>query len=618
MIPILLAIAAAQPATGFALIVTNNRSLDASRPDLRYADDDGIKYAKLFGEHLGQEQVVLLTEVDTETSALYPDFNQISGAPTHAELMARINTLGARLRAISGPSELYLVFAGHGDVHAGQGFVELADRRLTSTQLEQEVIRALPATRIHLILDSCNSYFMLNPRKPGGRRWASSLDPRGLLDRNPNVGAVISTSAEAMTYEWSEMQSGVFSYEVRSGLRGAADVDSDGQVTYTELAGFLQVANRTIKNDLYRPKVFLQAPGRAKGVPILALNQNQRRLRMPEGGTRRLTIRDQTGVRVLDIHKENGTSASLQLPPNTELVLTEFVIDGEKTRPSLVQRSIRADETETNIDELATRSTSLLQRSSAPVFRNAFKDPFGLRALADLDEQPNTAPRVYGVDRRDTDRLHSHLMTAAAFGQDERVGRAVAFFALPLGALIGASINTADEGRVNAVSGLLWGIGAVSLGAAIATLSTESDAESLLESFEAADLDNEESRSRAVAEAEIELERLAIRSRRRRLSSGGVGLAGAVATLGYGSLRSVVEEGRLDVDTRDAVFLITGGMMAMIGIYELFFHRYPIEHTYELYERQVRSERFSNPKQPIAPSLLLTDGGAQIGLGGRF
>ena len=31
------------PTTSFALIVTNNRSTRMSRPDLRYADDDGAK-----------------------------------------------------------------------------------------------------------------------------------------------------------------------------------------------------------------------------------------------------------------------------------------------------------------------------------------------------------------------------------------------------------------------------------------------------------------------------------------------------------------------------------------------------------------------------------------------
>jgi len=31
---------------------------------------------------------------------------------------------------------------------------------------------SIPATRSHVILDSCNSFFVLNARKPGGRRVA--------------------------------------------------------------------------------------------------------------------------------------------------------------------------------------------------------------------------------------------------------------------------------------------------------------------------------------------------------------------------------------------------------------------------------------------------------------
>ena len=617
MIPMLLALAASQPVAGFALVVANNRSLDASRPDLRYADDDGVKYARLLGEHLGNDRVVLLTELDSETRALYPDAAQRTRRPTYASLMAAVSDIGAKLQALSEPSELYVVFAGHGDVQGGQGFIELADRRLTSTQLEEKVIRAMPATRIHLILDSCNSYFMLNPRKPGGRRWASSLDPRGLLDRNPNVGAVISTSAEAMTYEWSEMQSGVFSYEVRSGLRGAADVDSDGQVTYEELAGFLRVANRTIRNDLYRPKVFAQAPGKALGVPILALKPAQRSLRLPKGGSRRLTVRDSLGVRVLDLHKEDGTAASLRLPPRAELSLSEVVVADAEARPSVIFRSLSADLATVDIDQISPAPAPLLERSSAPIFRSAFQDPFGRRALAALttDEAP---PRVYGVSQRDAGRLRSHLATAASFGRDDRVGLAMAFFALPIGAFAGASIKSASDGGVGATSGVLLGMAGLSLGLAVATLATESDEERLLEDFEAADLINEEERSRAFAEAEVELERLAARSRWRRHLEGGIALTAAVGTVGFGALRSVVQEDRFRIETGDAMLLFSGGLLAMIGVYELFFHRRPIEHTYELYEREVHRERSMGSAPPVVPTMTLSSEGAQVGFGGRF
>ena len=39
--------------SGYALVITNNRSLELSRPDLHYADDDGAKYADLLRELAG-------------------------------------------------------------------------------------------------------------------------------------------------------------------------------------------------------------------------------------------------------------------------------------------------------------------------------------------------------------------------------------------------------------------------------------------------------------------------------------------------------------------------------------------------------------------------------------
>lgn len=45
-----------------------------------------------------------------------------------------------------------------------------------------------------------------------------------------------------------------------TGLRGAADVDGNGRITYAEMTVFIHIANRPVVNDLYCPKVFSSAP----------------------------------------------------------------------------------------------------------------------------------------------------------------------------------------------------------------------------------------------------------------------------------------------------------------------------------------------------------------------
>ena len=136
------------------------------------------------------------------------------------------------------------------------------------------------AGQTHLILDSCNSYFMVRPRKPGGRPLAAGLAAdTAAIAGAPRVGAFLSTSSEQTVYEWSEIQSGIFSYLVRSGLMGGADADHDGRITYDELRGFVGVASRTVPNPAVRPHVFAQAPGGDGSQVLIDLN---------EGGAREL------------------------------------------------------------------------------------------------------------------------------------------------------------------------------------------------------------------------------------------------------------------------------------------------------------------------------------------
>ncbi len=157
--------------------------------------------------------------------------------------------------------ELYFVFAGHGDVDRGQGFLELADGRFTADDLEA-LLKSIPATHAHVILDSCNSFFVLNARKPGGRRFATSEDAaRSLAARLPNVGVFLSTSAASEVFEWSELEAGIFSHAVRSGLMGAADANGDGRVSYAELRAFVGIASSSLRNPSFRPQIFARGPG---------------------------------------------------------------------------------------------------------------------------------------------------------------------------------------------------------------------------------------------------------------------------------------------------------------------------------------------------------------------
>src|SRR4029079_8077351 len=98
---------------------------------------------------------------------------------------------------------------------------ELEDGRFFREDLEALLVR-VPAVRAHVLLDACNSVYMLASRKPGGTLFATPEDvERSMRARLAHVGTFLSTSADAQVYEWSQIESGVFSHAVRSGLSGA-------------------------------------------------------------------------------------------------------------------------------------------------------------------------------------------------------------------------------------------------------------------------------------------------------------------------------------------------------------------------------------------------------------
>jgi len=398
---------AAAHAETFALVVTNNRSLGTERADLHYADDDALQYAALFDTLLGPEKVTVLTRVDDDTAGLGPH-RATQGAPTVESLRNAVNSLGTVLAARKAEgtlTELILVFAGHGDLANGEGFLELEDGPLTAAALEHEVIAKLPADRIHLVLDSCNSFFMLYPRKPGGKRWDVRVEaPQGLLERFPQVGAVLSTSAEAITWEWSELRGGLFSHEVRSGLRGAADVDLDGTITYAELASFLDSANRDVPDETYRPNVFVAGPKGDRLAPLVPLPRAGPWLELAPAD-RRVTIRDLAGPRLLDLHQAADTPLKLLLPEQA-LVVSEKVGDAPVTHRRLTTGSARS---------LAEAIALPAGRGDFKGFSAVFNAPHGRlehetwlkRPVAPVD------PDAFGITRRDADRLESFLRIAA-------------------------------------------------------------------------------------------------------------------------------------------------------------------------------------------------------------
>jgi hypothetical protein len=588
-----LAVAASSArADTLALIVTNNHSAETGRPELHYADDDGAKYYDLFRMLGAEDQVELLTELDRDSERLFPDARAHAHPPTKAEVHAATARLAERAHAAARaghPTELYFVFAGHGDVDHGRGFLELRDGRLTSEDLER-LLREIGATRAHVILDSCNSFFVLSPRKPGGHQIAvTEQAAQSLSARLPNVGVFLSTSAEAEVFEWSELQGGIFSHAVRSGLAGAADVDHDGHVSYDELRAFVEIATSRVKNPLYRPKVFARGPGGRGNAAIFDLASATAK-RIDVAGGARVTVRDPDELAWIDLHNEPGRAVTLLLPERW----------GEHA----------------SIDDHAA-SSGLAARGTNELLSTLFEAPFGPGAYAAWQDQlGHEPPEVYGVSSDDAERMRLLLWQVAASERHNRQTIGVATLGVGALALFGDSylwsLNTLNSTGEQVRWEMLL-VGVAASGRGLYSLLHPSYGEDMYANYVARMSDPRTDKARVVADTEHRLSALAAqwRSKRHVLMGGGI----AIAALG--GLGLALTEREHDITDQERFFtrytfgavVVMGGMLSVASLAET-----PAEQMHHLWLQDPDLSRMPRFDVSVVPA----HGGMTLGLSGRF
>lgn len=508
----------------FALIVANNRSSTLSEPELQYADDDGARYYQLFRSVAASEDVRLLTSFDRASQQSYQELVKLSVPPTLAALEAESARLARAVKVARERGErtaLYFVFAGHGDVEDGRGYLELEDARIDGNFLEQHLVTQNLADTKHLLLDSCNSFFVVNPRKPGGRRWATPKDMAlGFSARHPEVGLFLSTNSESEVYEWSQLESGVFSHEVRSGISGGADVNGDGSTSYAELAGFVETANLGIEREALRPHLFYRGPrgdGNATLFPTGAMSG--RRVRLSEEPAR-LWFKSETGARLLDVHKERG-ALTLILPSamDHELSVFEEVAEPGPRRPVVSERDIAAGSEPIELAAAAIVKPDLGARGDR-IFGTLFTRPYGPLAYAAYLQQTQSAPEpVYGLTDTDLARMQNYLSMVAA--QDRTTRSALGVSLVGLGGIagslsLGLALNSRDR---HSETGTIVGAaaaGAGLIGGGLYTLLTPATGERALTTFQQELTASRSNRSYAFVRTEQFLDEMAARERAQR------------------------------------------------------------------------------------------------------
>lgn len=287
----------------FALIIGANDG-GAGREKLRYADSDARAMVNVLMQLGGvrQQDVQLLNE------------------PTPVALSQALDQLAQRIAAARAPGrriELLFYYSGHSDE---QGLL-LSSQRVAYPALRSAIERASADVTI-AILDSCSAGAFT--RMKGGVQR-----PPFLVDTSVRVSGhafLASSSENEAAQESDRIGSSFFTYYLISGLRGAADVSSDGRVTLNEAYNFafnetLQRTERTLSGAQH-PAYDIQLAGTGD-VVMTDLRDQSARLELPRDLQGRIYVRGMNGVLSAELTKHSGGTVILALEPATYRITVE-------------------------------------------------------------------------------------------------------------------------------------------------------------------------------------------------------------------------------------------------------------------------------------------------------
>jgi hypothetical protein len=407
---------AAAPPLSVAIVVGSNHSPSAALENLRYGDDDAVQNARTL-TLLGAE-TTLLVSPDAETRELFP-MTHPQGPATRAALRAAFEHAKAALaaaRAAGRRTELYFLFAGHGDMADGRPFLQLDDGRLWREDVG-EMMRAAAADENHVIVDACYAASFVSSRGPGGERERL---PAGFSRTERAVwpahtGFLTARSSGGQTHEWAEYQSGVFSHELRSGLVGAADVNVDGKVTYREIAAFVRRANEAIPNRRYRPELSTAPPEGNLDATLATLPSGPIVLEMDSLPAGRSFVETENGIRLVDVHTAPGVSVRLRLPTDLGNLFVEQVTGPSASPTRELRLQPRAGQVK--MSALAAETSRVRTRGAGhEAFMHLFARPFDMAAVMSFSLDENDAADIaMAKQAEDADRKQT-LRRKIAYG----------------------------------------------------------------------------------------------------------------------------------------------------------------------------------------------------------
>jgi hypothetical protein len=366
--------------------------------ELSFADDDALAIHEL-ARTVARRSVVLALP-DRATQARYSSSGE-ARPPSVTELRRVLAALTPDIATSVRAGDdvaVWLFYSGHGWLdEQGHTNLTLADGVLSQSMLYDEVLPALPARVVHLMIDACHAEALLRPRDATAQTVEVSAAEiataslRARLGQLPHVGVVMASTRSGQAHEWDEYQTGVFTHELLSGLRGGADVNRDGQVEYSEIAAFLAAANRGVADPRAHLTTLVVAPALYPRATIMNTGAARQagRLQGPARHLGRFQVDDQRGNRLLDLRSEAGFAFDVVVPADEPLLLSN-----ESGEVKLVASADRP----TKLAEIAFGRSHLRSRSAIveSMRRGLFSTEFGPSYYAGYVDNP--ASRMIPVD----------------------------------------------------------------------------------------------------------------------------------------------------------------------------------------------------------------------------
>jgi len=292
---LLLAVSAARAETRRVAVVVGANDGAEFRVTLRHAERDARKVAEVLQElgSVAPEDVTLLAQ-----------------KPTARDVIAALRAV--EKRAEREPIALIFYYSGHADGES----LELSGTRLSLKKLRAYLKQSKAAVRL-AVLDACHSGAAV--RAKGGKRTRKQVS-FGLDGGLAAQGYAILTSSAAgeESQESDEIRGSFFTHHLVSGLRGAADVDTDKRVTLSEAYryAYARTLRQTAKARVAQhPHFDLKLTG---GNDVVLTQLAARRARVRVAGKQRaqwILYQPSSGLVVAEVDERPGKGVTVAVPP---------------------------------------------------------------------------------------------------------------------------------------------------------------------------------------------------------------------------------------------------------------------------------------------------------------